>query len=699
MAEEKIIFTVVADYDKAIKEWEQLRDKVASTTEEYKEAQVEINRLKQAKGELTGETFKTKEALQKEKEALKKSNDEYKRRQKELNNTFKAQAKQGRSVKSLTKAQVKQSDATGSATAATMELSRVVSDAPYGIRGMANNITQLVSQLGTASTKAGGLGSALKLMGTQLMGPLGIVFAITAAVSALDYFYGANKKAEEGISNVDEALKKKILTLNTLNDALTDSYNIYIKSNSVLKEREGLLGLMSETDKELAKILKDTNSSESERNENIAKHIKSLEAQYKKKQLVAKLDNEIKNTEEDLSILRNLANENKGTQAYWKFITLIDEIELSRSNILKEILETQEKINKLNSTNENKEDRELGELGRLTKELSLKKKLRETLSNDKREYEAYTIVIEGLQKRIDKIRGTVKDRDKVIGLDLDSIGIGEEAKKGKKMLKAVADAMGIDMKKDPLEIDANLDLTLSPEAKKAASDALKAQVDEMVRQSELEDLASYAEKAKEIIGGMGDFANAEFDRELTIEQNKTNALNNELNIRLQNENLSKEQRQSIQNQIAQNDEKLRVKQEQIERKRFTMQKAVNIAQATMDTFVAATGVLADTEGGSFARIAGMVATIGAGLAQVAAIARQKFQTSAGSSPRPATGSSSGGGSGRAEPSFNIVGRSGDSLLINAIQAQFGKPLKAYVVSREVTNQQQLDGIIVNQAST
>ena len=62
---------------------------------------------------------------------------------------------------------------------------------------MANNITQLVSQLGTASMKAGGLTSALKLMGKQLMGPLGIVFAITAAVSALDFFFGANKKAEK----------------------------------------------------------------------------------------------------------------------------------------------------------------------------------------------------------------------------------------------------------------------------------------------------------------------------------------------------------------------------------------------------------------------------------------------------------------------------------------------------------------------
>ena len=90
----------------------------------------------------------------------------------------------------LTKQMNGVSSATGSATAASMELTRVISDAPYGIRGMANNISQLVSQLGMASVKAGGLSAALELMWTTMMGPLGIVLAITAVVSALDFFYG-----------------------------------------------------------------------------------------------------------------------------------------------------------------------------------------------------------------------------------------------------------------------------------------------------------------------------------------------------------------------------------------------------------------------------------------------------------------------------------------------------------------------------
>ena len=63
------------------------------------------------------------------------------------------------------------------------------------------------------------------------------------------------------------------------------------------------------------------------------------------------------------------------------------------------------------------------------------------------------------------------------------------------------------------------------------------------------------------------------------------------------------------------------------------------------------------------------------------------------------GGGGGAGGGRAEPSFNIVGRSNDNLLLSAIQSQFDQPLRAYVVARDVTNQQQLDGVISTAAST
>ena len=61
---------------------------------------------------------------------------------------------------------------------------------------------------------------------------------------------------------------------------------------------------------------------------------------------------------------------------------------------------------------------------------------------------------------------------------------------------------------------------------------------------------------------------ASFQREIDLEQDKTNKVNNELKERLANEQLSADERKKIQNQIGQNDEALRKKQDEIEKKKF-----------------------------------------------------------------------------------------------------------------------------------
>ena len=79
----------------------------------------------------------------------------------------------------------------------------------------------------------------------------------------------------------------------------------------------------------------------------------------------------------------------------------------------------------------------------------------------------------------------------------------------------------------------------------------------------------------------------------------------------------------------------------------------------------------------------------AGAAQVATIASQQFQASGGggnssiqqpSAPTAPT-------SAPRTPNFNVVGQSGTNALLESLQ---NKPMKAYVVGGEVTNQQQLD---------
>ena len=522
-------------------------------------------------------------------------------------------------LKTATKANKKMSEASGAATSSVMELSRVVSDAPYGIRGMANNITQLVSQMGFASKKAGGLGGALKEMGKQFMGPLGIVFLVTAAVSALDFFYGSATKASETSNQLNDSLKGLEKTLSTLYTT-QDGVNLKIEDYISLTESK------IKTDK----LVKDS-----------AAEIVKINAEIKEAQRLVDVG-EITGFKGNAERKEKLAElEAKRREEIKKTV-----------NVIKEFRIEEESFNAA----------EAGTLKYYEKLKSNQIDIQRTLSTNSKEYRKYGKDIEKTQKLIDAIKAK-KPRPIAVGLDLDAKGVED-------LVSGLPDIVG--------------DIIIPAKVKPVTPDE--------------DEIALFIENYKILMSGITDLVDGEFERQLTTEQNKTNALNQELNNRLLNESLSEEKRKSIQNQIAQNDEALRVKQDAIKKKQFKQQKAFNIAMAIISTYSAAAKTLNETPGGSFARIAGMVAVIGSGLAQVAAISRQKFQSSSAQAPinTSSQGGAAGGGE-RSEPSFNIVGRSNNNQLLNAIQSQFDKPLKAYVVSTEVTSQQQLDGIIVNEA--
>ena len=586
-----------------------------------------------------------------------------------------------KSTKKTAKQMKQLSSDTGASTSATLELGRVFSDAPYGIRGVANNIQQLASNLFFISKKTdeatgktvgfkGAVGSLLK----NLIGPAGVLVAFQAGIALLDYFSGGAKEAAASTSDFESSVKSLTKTLEELyvpeSDVVT-KIEEYIKLNT---KRIGI-------DKKLKDNFEDLSDVENrlvEVKNNLSKAIESE----------AKGENDLQ------------GEYSTGVAVRQGIVTLTEEqskLEKQQIDLTKTSVDL---INEKNKVTLEYESAAEGTVKALEKTKSELLKEQKTLSDSPAKWAEYAEKIKKVQAEINAITGKGDPRDKVDVLGLDSIDIGENKKKMKKVLDAVADAVGVDLKKDPLKIDTNLDLELSDEAKKIIADKLKSDLDNLMLDSKLEDAKEFIDKSKAVLGAMTDFVDSEFERELTIEQNKTNALNTELNNRLNNENLSKDQRASIQNQIAQNDEKLRVKQDAIEKKKFKMNKAVRIANALMDTASAAIGVMADSKGGFIARLANAIPTIAFGLAQVAAISRQKFKSSASKTPISTTGGggSSGGGAARAEPSFNIVGRSNNNQLLDAIQSQFDKPLKAYVVSGDVTNQQELDRNISSGAS-
>lgn len=127
------------------------------------------------------------------------------------------------------------------------------------------------------------------------------------------------------------------------------------------------------------------------------------------------------------------------------------------------------------------------------------------------------------------------------------------------------------------------------------------------------------------------------------------------------------------------------KNEKAARKAFQINKAAQIASATIDTYKSATSAYAsqiipgDPTSPVRAAIAAGVA-IAAGLVNVAKIASQKFE-GGGSSGGGGTPSSAGGGGEMQAPNFNVIGTSGVNQLAQ-IQQQ---PTRAYVVSGDVAN--------------
>ena len=82
------------------------------------------------------------------------------------------------------------------------------------------------------------------------------------------------------------------------------------------------------------------------------------------------------------------------------------------------------------------------------------------------------------------------------------------------------------------------------------------------------------------------------------------------------------------------------------------------------------------------------------------ISRQKFQSSVGASPTAGAlgGGGSGGGDNTREFNFNLAGSTQSNQLTQSIAGQLSQPIQTYVVSSEITSQQQLDLNIANTAT-
>jgi len=662
---------------------------------------------------------------------------------------------------------------TGAATSATLEFGRVLSDAPYGIRGVANNLQQLASNLffmskgvDNATGKTLGFGGAIGTLGKSLLGPAGILVAFQGITAALDFFFGAATKAESSASDFESSLTSLRRALDDLGVSQED-INQKIEDYIILQD--------------LKKKLDKSQEESTERLLEIEEELISLREDNAKKQKKLLLDMtvaeyEALSDEEKAAHRRETLSVNfdKRFKQLKKNIKEESELEKEKRDITKGSLEIQKEYNKSKKLFNAADEDSLKGLKNSKKE---KEAERELLSKTSQEYKKLTIVIDEYQKKIEAIEGkkakgsgkklspfkNLKDFDEdaedyleqirslakktellnaktqvekieierkhhiqnlKIKHEEDKEEFTQESEAYKAKLKLFLDYQvktgkmsqgqanqelsdfNINISKQLDTMDENFPTLLirwqnyytkkAEAAKISEIGTMKPLKDEIEAEFTLED---GLRKYMELQSSMTSFLSGEYDRQLTIEQNKTNALNNELNERLLNENLSKDERERIQLQIGRNDEKLRKTQEAIEKKRFKLNKAANIANATINTYLGATQVLSSKTIPDVAKPFVMAATIASGLMQVAAIARQKFQSSAGSggSIGAGAGGAGSGGEGR-EFNFNLAGSTQSNQLTQSIASQLNQPIQAYVVSSDITSQQQLDLNISNTAT-
>jgi hypothetical protein len=637
MAESKIIIQVLLD-DKAsdpLKKVESGLSGVNKETEKFNEHEKERERLQQR---IIKATSKENVELKQLELRLQMANKRATETAKARINAAEGQDMFAKSVSKTTGALKGNRAQSGLNNAILIELGRTASDSQFGFQGMANNIGRIV-ELGQEFTRTGGGGlkNSLKELGRSILGGGGILIGIQLLISFLPKLQQKFKEASTGAGVLGDSLKKAGESAGSTIRELDDLLSIISDSSSTTFEYDTAV---QQLEKNFPKLITQLN-------------IAGLSVE------------DLKDETEDATKITALYREEIVKLAKAKAIlSVIDELYADRIRLQLEMDMALLEAEKTSSTERIKfigkstqavyrTEEELDELRRKRVEKVRKKYDKDLKEIDEKIQQASQYIDEPLRKLDDFEAKTVST--------LKRVGIQR------------------------VEYDNEITAAVLTNSKK--------------RQGAIEDEAMSFEESLEyynqLAQGLSLAVGAVFDAEIQREERKTALINNQLQQRLNNEKLSAKEKESINKQIEANEIKLAKKRDELAEKQFKLNKAASISSALVNTYLAATDVLAREKLGLVGKIAAMTLVISAGLAQVAAISRQQFVPTALPSGSAGVG---GGGAGIEAPDFNVVGASEQSQLAQTIAGAEAQPVRAFVVGKDISTQQELDRNITNTAS-
>jgi hypothetical protein len=183
----------------------------------------------------------------------------------------------------------------GLAGATLTELGRTISDSNYGIRGMANNLSQLSTLFITLVSKEGegvkGFVGALTRLKNQLFGPLGIILAFQTIVALIERYAINQERAASATKELQDSFseQRKVLLLLTKNITRYDGEsNKALITGKAFREEVSLLVKESKEFKNAFENL--TDFSEENVRALLKDYIRMLELEDERKDLMAEVN-------------------------------------------------------------------------------------------------------------------------------------------------------------------------------------------------------------------------------------------------------------------------------------------------------------------------------------------------------------------------------------------------------------------------
>jgi hypothetical protein len=632
----------------------------------------------------------------------------------------------------------------GLAGATLTELGRTISDLPYGIRGIANNLSQLSTLFVTMVSKVDGsvkgfarVGKAFKMLTSQLMGPLGLILAFQAVIALLDAFAGRSKKAAEETDKLNEALRGQ--------DALNQSMQVYIDvlkdANSTEEQRLVALGKLQKqgydetigTLEEYQAALKQAQKLEiaelqvkdkiaesegkiaeaTEKRDKAQKELDELHhdsvLRYSREQRIKKADELIASEQaiidSQLDGIRNFVQEleNDPSIAGNPFIADMFGVKkktpdkpAGESEVAKIVKRLNEEVQKMSAENAE-------ELLEIEKQLALDE-IKQAEGSQKEKNEAIRLINERFNLELKSLRE-------------------EELEEFKEYVsKSVEESMKVidSLYKDFL----NKNKQAARDAQKFISDYIKGLQNDLRQLREQESIFNQAfSSTSDILGALNDLRQEHHQAQL-------DRLQRERDVILANDTLTQSEKEKRIKAIEAKEIVAQKRKIKLERDMFTIEQTLMIAKTIMNAqFFAQQQLMmaqiAVQQGVASARQVALAGTVEAGKA---GMSLGSFMTALGPAGIIAFGASIGvalasikkardaaknqianlvpeasgiGGSSSPAvqaPAFNVVGATQTSQLAQTIAGAEDKPLRAYVVASDVTTAQELERSTIEGAS-